>query len=118
MHGEGQSKIDFAWDVEEQLGVDCIIPEYNQCMRSGKNEVECIRTVEKSATAETELSLEHIQDILSELGDMKKCSSIFLGRVEGHLSSDSVSIKDYTLIRNILLNLKNGHYELSMLSGK
>ena len=30
VHGEGQSKADFARDVEEQLGIDCIIPEYNQ----------------------------------------------------------------------------------------
>jgi hypothetical protein len=49
---------------------------------------------------------------------MKEMFQHILGQVEGHLSSDSVSIKDYTLIRNILLNLKNDIMNLSMLSGK
>ncbi len=119
VHGEGESKIDFAREVEEQLGIDCIIPEYNQVYEiKGKGEVECIRTSPRKPAIEGELSQERIQEMLEELNEVKEMFQHILGQVEGHISSDSVSLKNYTLIKNILLNVKNDIINLSMLSGK
>ena len=119
VHGEGESKIDFAREVEEQLGIDCIIPEYNQVYEiKGKGEVEYIRTSPRKPAIEGELSQERIQEMLEELNEVKEMFQHILGQVEGHISSDSVSLKNYTLIKNILLNVKNDIINLSMLSGK
>ena len=75
VHGEGQSKADFARDVEEQLGIDCIIPEYNQVYEiRSKSVVEEVG--EKISTADLPLSEERINELMENCSNSKVCLSI------------------------------------------
>ncbi|HHT65040.1 MAG TPA: MBL fold metallo-hydrolase [Clostridiales bacterium] len=117
VHGEGEAKEDFAREVRSQLGIECIIPEYNEVYEiMGKDAVEC--APRKRITPDSELSQERIQEIILELQKMKDMFEHTMGQVEDHISSDSVTLKKYSMINNILLKLKNDMLNLSMLSGK
>lgn len=117
VHGEGQAKEDFAKEVRSQLGIECIIPEYNEVYEiMGRDVVECAPT--KKITPDSELSEERIQEIILELQKMKEMFEHTMGQVEGRISTDPISIKKYSMINNILLKLKNDMMNLSMLSGK
>ena len=56
--------------------------------------------------------------MMEELNEMREMFQHTLGQVQEHVSSESISIENYTLINNILLNMKNDIMNLSMLSGK
>lgn len=117
VHGEGEAKEDFAREVRSQLGIECIIPEYNEVYEiMGRDAVEC--APRKRITPDSELSQERIQEIILELQKMKDMFEHTMGQVEDHISSDSVTLKKYSMINNILLKLKNDMLNLSMLSGK
>jgi metallo-beta-lactamase family protein len=117
VHGEGEAKEDFAREVRSQLGIECIIPEYNEVYEiMGRDAVECVPR--KRITPDSELSQERIQEIILELQKMKDMFEHTMGQVEDHISSDSVTLKKYSMINNILLKLKNDMLNLSMLSGK
>lgn len=119
VHGEGQAKEDFAKEVEQQLGIECIIPEYNEVYEiKGRGQVECVQVSKERLAAYSKLSPEHVQQMMEELNEMREMFQHTLGQLEEHVSSDSISIENYTLINNILLNMKNDIMNLSMLSGK
>lgn len=119
VHGEGQAKEDFAKEVEQQLGIECIIPEYNEVYEiKGRGQVECVQVSKERLAAYSKLSPEHVQQMMEELNEMREMFQHTLGQVQEHVSSESISIENYTLINNILLNMKNDIMNLSMLSGK
>jgi len=119
VHGEGQSKEDFAREVEQQLGIECIIPGYNEEYEiKGRSEVECVQVSNERVTAQSEVSQKRIQEMLDELNKMKEMFQHTLEQVEKHVSSSSVSADNYISINNILLDIKNDILNLSMLSGK
>lgn len=119
VHGEGQAKEDFAKEVEQQLGIECIIPEYNEVYEiKGRGQVECVQVSKERLAAYSKLSPEHVQQMMEELNEMREMFQHALGQVQEHVSSESISIENYTLINNILLNMKNDIMNLSMLSGK
>lgn len=119
VHGEGQAKEDFAKEVEQQLGIECIIPEYNEVYEiKGRGQVECVQVSKERLAAYSRLSPEHVQQMMEELNEMREMFQHTLGQVQEHVSSESISIENYTLINNILLNMKNDIMNLSMLSGK
>ena len=119
VHGEGQAKEDFAKEVEQQLGIECIIPEYNEVYEiKGRGQVECVQVSKERLAAYSKLSPEHVQQMMEELNEMREMFQHTLGQVQEHISSESISIENYTLINNILLNMKNDIMNLSMLSGK
>lgn len=119
VHGEGQAKEDFAKEVEQQLGIECIIPEYNEVYEiKGRGQVECVQVSKERLAAYSRLSPERVQQMMEELNEMREMFQHTLGQVQEHVSSESISIENYTLINNILLNMKNDIMNLSMLSGK
>ena len=119
VHGEGQAKEDFAKEVEQQLGIECIIPEYNEVYEiKGRGQVECVQVSKERLAAYSKLSPEHVQQMMEELNEMREMFQHTLGQVQEHVSSESISIENYTLINNIVLNVKNDIMTLSMLSGK
>ena len=119
VHGEGQAKEDFAKEVEQQLGIECIIPEYNEVYEiKGRGQVECVQVSKERLAAYSRLSPERVQQMMEELNEMREMFQHTLGQVQEHISSESISIENYTLINNILLNMKNDIMNLSMLSGK
>ena len=119
VHGEGQAKEDFAKEVEQQLRIECIIPEYNEVYEiKGRGQVECVQVSKERLAAYSKLSPEHVQQMMEELNEMREMFQHTLGQVQEHVSSESISIENYTLINNILLNMKNDIMNLSMLSGK
>lgn len=119
VHGEGQAKEDFAKEVEQQLGIECIIPEYNEVYEiKGRGQVECVQVSKERLAAYSKLSPERVQQMMEELNEMREMFQHTLGQVQEHVSSESISIENYTLINNILLNMKNDIMNLSMLSGK
>ena len=119
VHGEGQAKEDFAKEVEQQLRIECIIPEYNEVYEiKGRGQVECVQVSKERLAAYSKLSPERVQQMMEELNEMREMFQHALGQVQEHVSSESISIENYTLINNILLNMKNDIMNLSMLSGK
>ena len=58
VHGEGQAKEDFAKEVEQQLGIECIIPEYNEVYEiKGRGQVECVQVSKERLAAYSSLAL-------------------------------------------------------------
>jgi metallo-beta-lactamase family protein len=117
VHGEGQSKADFARDVEEQLGIDCIIPEYNQVYEiRNKSVVEEVG--EKRPAADAALSEDRIDELMEELQELKKLFEHTLNQLESRVSGEALSVGKYNKINNLLISLESDIMNLSMLSGK
>lgn len=117
VHGEGQSKADFARDVEEQLGIDCIIPEYNQVYEiRSKGVFEEVG--EKISAADLPLSEERINELMEELQELKSLFEHTLNQLVNQVSGEALSIGKYNKINNLLISLENDIMSLSMLSGK
>jgi len=120
VHGEQESKISFAQEVEDTLGINCIIPEYNKVYEIGKEfEVEEVLLEDKDlAQIRQKAKEDQISDLLREIEKLKKIFDRALGNTEGFLKKDDINIDEYKKINNNILSLENEILNLSMLSSK
>ncbi len=119
VHGEEEAKNDFAKEVEETLGLKCIVPEYNQVYEIKKRQIAEIR--EPSITPESPVSEERINELLNGLEGLKELFEHTLKQIKGRVSNDQndpITMAKYSQINNVLLHLESDFVDLSMLSGK
>lgn len=116
VHGEEDAKNEFAGEVEEKLGLECLVPEYNHVYEIRKRQIEEIR--EPQITPDSLVSEERIGELLDGLIELKDLFEHTSKQLEGRISNDPITIAKYNQISNILLHLESDFVDLSMLSGK
>lgn len=116
VHGEAQAKVDFARKVEETLGIECVVPEYNEVYEiMSKTRVEEIGV--ERPTAEY-LDERGIHELKEELQNLKKLFEHTLSQLEDHIASNPLSLTKYNQVNNALLDLESHIVNLIMLNGK
>ncbi|MGD9568894.1 MAG: MBL fold metallo-hydrolase RNA specificity domain-containing protein [Sedimentibacter sp.] len=124
VHGEQESKQNFAKEVKDSLGLNCIVPEYNivyEIKKSKKVEevqVEAITTKSKTLMPSKAIVNEKlINDLLSDIEELKKLFDIAAERAKNHLK-ENISIEDYKNINNTIIDLENEVINLTMLTNE
>lgn len=125
VHGEEESKLNFAKEVKETLGLHCIVPEYNVVYEIKKSQnieetvpAEVTLTESKrAATAKVNVNEKLINNLLADIDELKE---IFYVAVEGtkkHLK-ENITLEDYKKINNTIIDLENELINLTMLSNE
>ncbi|WP_326908620.1 MBL fold metallo-hydrolase [Sedimentibacter sp. MB31-C6] len=121
VHGEPESKTEFAEEVEKTLGFDCIIPKYNisyEIKTKTKIEEIPVKNEEPSERPIIELDESHIKELKKDIQNLKKLFENALNLTEGYLTEDEIKIDKYKKINNNILDLENEIMNLTILSGK
>ena len=116
VHGEDQAKVEFAREVEETLGLECLVPEYNREYEIKKNKVEELAI--KRLVPDSPVTEEQINKLVDGLTNLKNLFAHTLNQIEGRVIADPMTIAKFSQINNILLHLESDIVDLSMLSGK
>lgn len=133
VHGEDDSKKDFAQEINDKLGLDCVIPqpgkEYdlisghlsNEQIISKKDNKDNILNPEQSKKTEEKClqpaRKEKVDELLKEIIQLKELIQDALLITEEFLN-DEVNIEDFNNINNKILELEKNIVNLTMLSGK
>lgn len=130
VHGEAESKADFAKEVTEKLGLSCIVPEYNTIY-----DIKSVDSVEEfhiDNKAKTKLYEEAVAEIHKDIEnateeqikeltkDVEKLKILFenaLKLTEGQLKKD-INVESINKINNNIIEIENEIMNLTMLSGK
>lgn len=125
VHGEQEAKLNFAKEVKESLGINCIVPEYNVIYEIKKfkndekiNIVEIKSSkIEKKSIVSSKGSVNEklINDLLADIDELKELFDIAYTRTKEHLSGN-ISIDDYKKINNTIIDLENEVIDLTMLT--
>jgi len=128
VHGETESKADFAKEVTEKLGFSCIVPEYNtiydiksvdsmqeiQVDNKAKLYEEAIVEIHKDIETATE---EQIKELTKDVEKLKILFENAVKLTEGQLKKD-INVESINKINNNIIEIENEIMNLTMLSGK
>lgn len=128
VHGESESKLNFAKEVKETLGLNCIVPEYNVVyeIKKSKNIEEIQveetekKTADKSGTAlqaKGSVNEKLINDLLADIEGLKQIFEVAAERAKKHVTED-INIDDYKKINNAIIDLENEVINLTMLTNE
>jgi len=120
VHGEEDSKKDFAKEVESTLSIECIIPNKGVVYELEKNEVSMQEIIKNITTPPKSLQpadSEKINKLLDEINSIKGLFNNALNLTEGVLS-ETINVEEYNRINNKLIELENAVMNLTMLTGK
>lgn len=125
VHGEEQSKLNFAKEVKETLNLDCIIPEYNVIYELSKSEVErvaakktkIVETEVKRASLRINVNEKLINDLLDDINELKQIFDVAVDRTRSHVNKN-ISLEDYKKINNTIIDLENELINLTMLTNE
>lgn len=120
VHGEEDSKKDFAKEVESTLSIECIIPNKGEVYELEKNQVSMQEILKNMTTPPKSLQpadTEKIDKLLKEIDSIKGLFNNALNLTEGVLV-ESVNVEEYNRINNRLIELENAVMNLTMLTGK
>ncbi len=119
VHGEQESKLSFAAEVKEKLGLNCIVPEYNVVYEIKKSDsVEKIPTAEaakKTLPAKGSVNERLKDDLRVDIEELKQIFDVAAERAKKHLN-ENMSMDDYKKINNTLIDLENEIINLTMLT--
>ena len=122
VHGEEESKRSFAEDVKKDLGINCIIPEYNVAYEIKNYEaVEQIHVEQakdvKSERTSGAVNKKLLNDLTAEIEELRKTFDIAAKRAEKYLE-ENIDIENYKKINNSIIDLENEIINLTMLTNK
>jgi metallo-beta-lactamase family protein len=130
VHGETESKKDFAKDVTAELELNCIIPEYNMVYDIKPFEhIHEIKLVDKEkSVSSNEITIEidkviekanddQINNLTKDVAELKKLFDNALKLTEGTLKKD-MELESLNKINNNIIEIENEIMNLTMLSGK
>lgn len=123
VHGEQESKLNFADEVKEKLGLNCIVPEYNvvyDIKKSDKSDrVEKISmavTSSRSALpAKGSVNEKLMDDLRADIEELKQLFDVAAERAKKHLN-ENINMDDYKKINNAVIDLENEIINLTMLA--
>jgi metallo-beta-lactamase family protein len=142
VHGEPDAKAEFAKEVKETLGMDCIVPEYGQVYEiKGRTAIQGISSTaehrvnftairqtsqtdmqgtgtEEEKPLENTLSEETVKKLLEEIRSIKGLFEKSVDLIEGYIHLETATAADYNKIGNLLLNLESDLVNLTALGGK
>jgi metallo-beta-lactamase family protein len=117
VHGEPDSKKEFAEEIEKQLGMSCIIPEYNTAYEiKSSTAMEEVDLSDELITGRRETAnKEEVEILLKNLQDLKVMFENAFSKTEGYLKDQLVNKEAYKKINNNILELENELINLKML---
>jgi metallo-beta-lactamase family protein len=117
VHGEPDSKKEFAEEIEKQLGMSCIIPEYNTAYEiKSSTAMEEVDLGDELITGRRETAnKEEVEILLKNLQDLKVMFENAFSKTEGYLKDQLVNKEAYKKINNNILELENELINLKML---
>ena len=115
VHGEKDSKEDFAKEVKDKFNINSIIPEYNVVYDIKKKNVinEVFLETEKQKIKDKQ-----IKELLKEVEELKKTFENALTNTEGCLRLEDINIDKYKKINNNIKSLENEIMNLTIISAK
>lgn len=126
VHGEAQSKADFAKEIEENLGLQCIIPTYNTIYEiKPRAPIQEIPVQGETHLGRPILDYEPIQmqklkrELQNDLNNLRELFYNAVSLTEKTIDSDNtIFLEKYREIYNKILELENELMDLAVLSGK
>lgn len=122
VHGEQESKDDFADEVRKTLGVECIVPEYDNVYRLKRNSSERIgineiikEASEKRYTNDV-ADKKQIEELEKDVKELRELFERALKLTEVHLSQDVLKVDSLNKINNNIIEIENEILNLSMLA--
>ncbi len=125
VHGEEESKLNFAREVKETLGLNTIIPEYNvvyEIKKSKNIERVPVFTSEKvcakpEASSKGNVNEKLISDLLTDVDELKQIFDVAFERTKKHVK-ENINMEDYKKINNTIIDLENELINLTMLTNE
>lgn len=130
VHGELESKIDFAKAVTTELGLNCIVPEYNVIYDikpfEHVNEIKINETDKTTKldglTSEVKKIIEkaneeQIKELTKDVEELRSLFENALKLTEGNLKKD-INLDSLNKINNNIIEIENEIINLTMLNGK
>lgn len=122
VHGESESKDSLKTEIEKTLGINCIIPVYNNSYEIKSkvevHEVSLENGEQLKPFTLTELEKKHIEKIRNEIVNIKNLLDDALKITEEYLSGNNIDADKYRKINNNLLEIESKIMDLIILSGK
>lgn len=123
VHGEPESKVEFANEVTQKLGMSCIIPEYGKAYELGETSNQYVFEASTEVTKAVDKAYEpadktKIKEIIHDVKDLKKLITNALKVTEGYLKDSDVNVESLNRINNNIIEIENEIMNLTMLSGK
>lgn len=119
VHGEAESKLSFAEEIEKTLKLSCIIPEYNKVYETKKQQViKEIAVEEVEETRPRSIDASQIEDLKKEIEKIKEIFEKTMANTKDYIEDDNLNAKKYKDISNNILALENEILNLSMASTK
>lgn len=120
VHGEAQSKADFAAEITKELGIKAIVPVYDH-LYTIKTFKENEEKAEDIVSEVEEIALDISSNKMSDnlLEDTEKLKNIFNEAIisaEKYLNKESLSLEDYKKIKNRILELEQDIISLTSMS--
>lgn len=119
VHGEKESKENFAKEVKNKFNINCIVPEYNVVYDIKKKNLIKEVVLDNEAEKQKEQAKdEQIQELLKEVESLKKAFENALKNTEGFLKGEVIDNDEFNKINNNILSLENEIMNLSIISAK
>lgn len=120
VHGEEDSKRDFANAVEETLKIECIVPKKGEVYGLERDQVsiqEAISNISAPPKSQQPADSEKIDKLLNDVDSIKSLFNNAVNLTEDVLNAQ-INIEEYNKISNSLIELENAVMNLTMLTGK
>jgi metallo-beta-lactamase family protein len=122
VHGEHESKLNFAKEVKETLGLHCIVPEYNVVydIKKSKN-IEMVPVIDEKINTNTisrnKANEKLVNDLLADIEELKEIFEVTQDRIKKHVT-ENISIEDYKKVNNAIIDLENDLINLTMITNE
>lgn len=120
VHGESDSKAEFAKNVEKDLSLDCVVPYLNEVYELNRNKFsvsELNKHIQEFPNAVQIAGDEKINNLLMDIESVKRLFTNALSLTHGSLN-DKVDVEKYNNINNKLIELENTLMNLTIISGR
>ena len=120
VHGEAQSKAEFANEIKNILDIDCVIPAYNVIYKV-KKRAEVVELSLKHRTWEEWAAVEEnalMEELKNKLRNFKRVSETAFNLTEEWLREDDFNLDRYNRINNELAEIESRIMNLALLSGE
>lgn len=120
VHGEQEAKNNFAREVKEIFGFNCIVPEYNIVYEIEKSKnireipVSEVNT-KKIQNTYSNVNVKLINDLIIDIEELKQIFDVATERTKNHIKGD-INIEEYKKINNTIIDLENDLINLTMLT--
>jgi metallo-beta-lactamase family protein len=120
VHGENDAKAEFAKAVEDNLSIECIVPQFSHIYELDENKIFVSKNSKDTQNLSKSIQpadTEKIDNLLKDIDSVKKLFNNALNLTQGSLNYD-VNAEKYNDISNRLIELENALMNLTILAGR